>query len=83
MRISGRLVTVGHDDSCDFVCDGIADNVQIQQAIDYVAKRRKSKIIELASGIFDIQDSIDLASNLMLVGNGINKTKLEINNELS
>ena len=34
-----NTVTVGTDSSCDYVCDGVADNIQFQQAINTISSR--------------------------------------------
>lgn len=56
MKVQCRLLTVrpskmGHD------------NVIIQDRIDYLAKKKGHKIIELDSGTYDIRSTINLTTN--------------------
>lgn len=71
---------VGLSGNVDYVCDGIADDVQIQAAIDYVAglALTKGKVL-LMGGDYDIAASIVLPSFIDLCGIG-KSTKLILAN---
>jgi len=53
----------------DYVCDGIADNVEIQSAINAVADYGGT--IHLTSGTFKISDTINLPGGVSLRGEGM------------
>lgn len=53
----------------DYVCDGTADNIEIQAALD--ALQSSGGKIQLSEGMFYLADDIDLYSNIYL--NGANK----------
>lgn len=54
----------------DYRCDGTADDVQIQAAIDYVASTFGGGTIELPTGIINITAPISLKSNIRILGSG-------------
>lgn len=61
-------VTVGTTAGADYVCDGTADNVQIQAAIDAVEATGRGGIIRIFPGLYDIaaamsMDVFDLTIN--------------------
>jgi hypothetical protein len=78
----GRLtVTVGFDASCDYVCDGTEDNVQIQAAIDYVDGLGGGNI-KIKAGLYDIYTGIvgytaNHYSNINIFGDGKEVTILK------
>ena len=51
-------------------CDGMADDVQIQAAMDYLAKRWRGGKINLGCGKFILENNINIQSNkrIMLKG---------------
>ena len=53
-----------------FLCDGIADDVQVQAAIDYVSSKRSilPRIIKLGKGAFKITNTLYLKNRMWLVG---------------
>lgn len=62
-----RVVTayVGFDESRAgeenyFLCDGVADNVQIQAAIDYVTMHPIKKFVRLGANTFSIEAPIEI-----------------------
>lgn len=75
---------VGFNSSCDYVCDGISDDVQIQQAIDDVVNAGGG-VIYLQIGTYDIQNTISKSSfsnvvirgcgggTILKLGNNVNK----------
>lgn len=54
----------------DYLCDGTADDVQIQQAID--AMSATGGRVELSSGTFTVASKILMRSNIILSGQGRN-----------
>lgn len=67
---SGPTVIVQSSTSAvvgDYVCNGTNDQVQIQQAINFV-NASGGGIVQLSDGTFNINGQIDLAQNLVLLG---------------
>ena len=63
--------TVGHESTCDYVVDGTADDVQIQQAIDDMIASSYDGVIELGAGNFDITAKITIPNDSIgLIGQG-------------
>lgn len=62
------FLTVGFT-KADYIVDGTADNVQIQQAID-AANAAGGGTVFLKAGIYDIADSIKMKSGITLQGEG-------------
>jgi len=58
----------------DYVCDGVADNVQIQAAID--ALPASGGKVLLSEGTFTIAAAISIANRLILQGQGRDNTKI-------
>lgn len=67
---------VGFDDDVDYKCDGTADDVQIQAAIDAVSAAGGG-YIHLKGGDFDISATLTLKNNVYLAGEGAQATKLQ------
>ena len=68
-------VVVGLSGNVDYLCDGIADNVQIQAAIDYVESLGGGRVIAL-QGLYDIATELIIdTQQVQLYGMGT-KTKL-------
>jgi len=67
------FVTVGFADA-DYICDGTADDVQIQEAIDYVATQGGGEVfikgITDSNSFYDITATITVPSNITLSGTG-------------
>lgn len=59
------IVTVGFTEA-DYICDGVADNVQIQEAIDAVTTDWGTIIIK--KGIYNFLNNIQLKSNVRIIG---------------
>lgn len=68
------FITVGSANA-DYVTDGVADDVQIQQAIDTV-NAAGGGIVQLKAGTFTQSNTIMLRSNVILQGLGPSITKL-------
>ena len=56
----------------DYVCDGVADDVQIQAAIDAVAVL--GGIVQLSAGNFTISSAINLKKGVSVYGSGVGST---------
>lgn len=54
--------------SCDYICDGIDDQIEINQAIGSLPNSGGE--IHLSRGIFNITSSIDIKKRIKLVGEG-------------
>lgn len=67
--------------NADYICDGTADDVQIQAAIDALPAVGGS--IVLSEGTFDISTELTLTSKLNLIGSGIGSTILKRNSSLT
>lgn len=71
------IVYVASDGSGDFNCDGISDQVQINQALDYVAANPNFTTVYLKEGnAFVINEPIYISSNTILEGDSLSKIKL-------
>lgn len=70
-------VVVGRGGAVDYICDGVADDVQIQAAIDYVISDGGG-IILLRSGIYNLATYLSLSSSVQLtiIGESINDTEI-------
>ena len=65
------VASVDYDGTYDYKCDGTADEVQIQAAIDYIASTGGGEVW-LTSGTYDIGNTVTIKSNVVLTGNGSN-----------
>ena len=70
-RLRVVVAYVGFDESRAgeknyFLCNGVADNIQIQQAIDYVASHSRGGITYLEKGTFQLLSPIQLPSKMAL-----------------
>ncbi len=77
----GRVVVAAKNylGVADYYCDGTADQVEIQAAIDYIARAFGGGVVELTEGQFNITAAIDLNyNNMILIGHGA-KTIIEKN----
>ena len=54
--------------SCDYICDGVDDQIEINQAIDSLPDSGGE--IHLSRGIFNISNSITIRKRIKLVGEG-------------
>lgn len=73
--VAANDATASQKATADYVCDGTADNVQIQAAID--ALPTASGIVQLTEGTFSIAATITITKKISLVGSGIAITKLD------
>jgi parallel beta-helix repeat protein len=69
-KLNNTIITVGTQTGADYVCDGTADDVQIQAAIDAVGAAGGGKII-IRHGTYDISAGITFPDNIVLEGEGI------------
>jgi len=72
--IVGSSTWDGYD---DYHCDGTDDQVEIQQAIDYV-NGKGGGVVFLTPGTFNCTDNINLKENVSLFGASRETTKLEM-----
>jgi len=78
----GATATVGFNEGLDYLpnywyCDGVADNVQIQAAIDYVyLGARDGGKVYIQEGLYSISSTITIYGNLIIDGAGQQSTKL-------
>jgi hypothetical protein len=77
---SGKLVYVATNGSGDFNCDGIDDQVEINEALAYVAENSQYKTVYLRGpGRYVISDSIFIGNNTVLEGDPTAVIKLKDN----
>ena len=69
------FLTVGFSQA-DYICDGTADDVQIQVALDLL-KTRGGGTLLIKVGTYEITNTLNLSSNIKLIGDGYN-TKLRL-----
>jgi parallel beta-helix repeat protein len=62
------FITVGQDATDDYVCDGTADDVQLQQALDAVPA--EGGTVYVKAGEYDMTATVTIPSNCMLMGSG-------------
>ncbi|WP_445474218.1 sugar-binding protein [Methanococcoides methylutens] len=65
---AAATVYVATDGSGDYNCDGTNDQVQINQAMDFVASHSGYTTVHLKSGTYIIDDTIFIHSNTILEG---------------
>lgn len=77
-KLNNTTITVGMDIGADYVCDGTADNVQIQAAIDYVNSLGGGEIL-IKRGTYDLASSISIIgiNYVNIIGEGIDVTILK------
>ncbi|WP_292379781.1 right-handed parallel beta-helix repeat-containing protein [Methanosarcina sp. UBA289] len=73
---STQVVTVAGDGSGDFNCDGKADDVQINQALESAARNPGTTVHLKGPFTYDITDSLRIGSNTILEGDSGTKIKL-------
>jgi hypothetical protein len=73
---NSKVVTVAGDGSGDFNCDGRADNVKINQALDYAAANSIPTVYLKGPFTYYISDSILLRSGITLTGDSSVTVKL-------
>lgn len=66
------VVTVGFSDSCDFVCDGTDDDVEILAAIDSLPENGGT--VKLAAGDYYLSSTIASAKNNVRIVGEVNST---------
>lgn len=68
-----NIVTVAsseYDGTYDWRCDGTADDVQIQAAIDYLSYTFGGGTVQLTNGTYSIDNYISMKNNIKLTGEG-------------
>lgn len=75
------FITVGFANA-DFVCDGVADNVEIQEALDYAASLGGAKVY-FQAGTFNVISNMRIGSNTFLIGQGIDVTIFKMGSGLN
>ncbi|MDY0129919.1 MAG: right-handed parallel beta-helix repeat-containing protein [Methanosarcina vacuolata] len=73
---STKVVTVAGDGSGDYNCDGKADDVQINQALEFAAQNSGTTVHLKGPFTYDISDSLRIGSNTVLEGDSGTKIKL-------
>lgn len=73
---STKVVTVAGDGSGDYNCDGKADDVQINQALEFAAQNPGTTVHLKGPFTYDISDSLRIGSNTVLEGDSGTKIKL-------
>jgi hypothetical protein len=73
---SSKVVTVAGDGSGDYKCDGKADDVQINQALEFAAQNPGTTVHLKGPFTYDISDSLRIGSNTILEGDSGTKIKL-------
>jgi hypothetical protein len=66
-----NVVTVGsatYTGFADYLCDGTADDVQIQAAIDFVSASYGGGTVQLTEGTFSTSSMVTIPANIILVG---------------
>jgi polygalacturonase len=71
-----KVVTVAGDGSGDYNCDGKADDVQINQALEFAAQNPGTTVHLKGPFTYDISDSLRIGSNTVLEGDSGAKIKL-------
>jgi hypothetical protein len=73
---SSKVVTVAGDGSGDYNCDGKADDVQINQALEFASENPGTTVHLKGPFTYDISDSLRIGSNTILEGDSGTKIKL-------
>lgn len=73
---STKVVTVAGDGSGDYNCDGKADDVQINQALEFAAQNPGTIVHLKGPFTYDISDSLRIGSKTVLEGDSGTKIKL-------
>lgn len=71
-----NFVTVARSGGGSYVCDGTADNVQIQAAIDYLSGLGGGTVL-IKRGTYNTAAVITLASNVSIIGEGMEATTIK------
>ncbi len=73
---STKVVTVAGDGSGDYNCDGKADDVQINQALEFAAQNPGTTVHLKGPFTYDISDSLRIGSSTVLEGDSGTTIKL-------
>lgn len=73
---STKVVTVAGDGSGDYNCDGRADDIQINQALEFAAQNPGTTVHLKGPFTYDISDSLRIGSKTVLEGDSGTKIKL-------
>lgn len=80
LKKAGKVVYVATDGSGDYNCDGVKDQVEINEAIETV-RQMGGGTVHLKSGTYIVNERINLCSNLVFTGEGEDKTILKIKDQ--
>lgn len=75
------LLVAAHDSPgeskmlADYICDGVADQVEIQRALD--ASRSRGASVTLAEGTYNLNGDLAVHSNTLIAGEGDTRTRLQ------
>ncbi len=80
LKVNAQFVYVSGDGTGDFNCDGISDQVEINQALDYVAENAEFTTVYLKGPhTYYIDEPILISSNTLFTGDRTAKIELKAN----
>ncbi len=66
-KLNNTVISIGTETGADYVCDGVADDVKIQAAMDYINNLGGGKI-EVRKGTYEITTKMTIPSNIEIAG---------------
>ena len=69
-----------HPERADYQCDGVADNVEIQAALDIIGSLPYGGRLFLSDGTFSISNTLNVSSRTHVEGTGMTSTRLILAN---
>jgi len=79
MDASAQIIFVATDGTGDYNCNGISDQVEINQALDFIANNSGYTTVYLKNGHFIIDEPILMSSNTILTGDSTSLVELKEN----
>ncbi len=76
-----KIITVGKTAGCDYLCDGVSDDVQIQEALNAVNSAGGGTVL-VKAGTYDLQNVLVVGDNTTFTGEGIGATILRVGNHV-
>ena len=73
---SQPVIYVSGQGASNYICDGVNDQIQINQALDYAAKHPGTKVYLKGPFVYDIRSSCLIGSNTELTGDSTAKLRL-------
>jgi parallel beta-helix repeat protein len=70
VAVMRSYVMVGFDATCDYVCDGTADEVQINQATSFCNSSATIKEVRLQNGVYNLAAAVIAYENVHIIGSG-------------